>query len=91
SNANSFNSNAQSLTDASNVISKTNQDGFGGSLQFSLLADFIGHKNQFTVGGSADFGRVSYSQDTLLANLVDFQTITDPSNTPQGNVRLKTR
>lgn len=91
SNANSFNSNAQSLTDASNVISKTNQDGFGGSLQFSLLADFIGHKNQFTVGGSADFGRVSYSQDTLLANLVDFQTITDPSNTPQGNVRLKTK
>jgi iron complex outermembrane recepter protein len=91
SDANSFNSNAQSLTDASNVTSKTNQDGYGGSLQFSLLGDLAGHKNQFTVGASADFSRVSYNQDTLLANLIGTQTITDPSNTPQGNVRLKTR
>lgn len=90
SNANSFNSNAQSLTDASNVISKTNQDGFGGSLQFSLLANLMGHKNQFTVGGSADFGRVTYSQDKLLANLFNFRIITEPSNILQGNVRLKT-
>ena len=90
SNANSFNSNAQSLTDASNVSSKTNQDGFGGSLQFSLLGDLAGHKNQFTVGGSADFSRVSYNQDTVLANLIGRETVTDPSNTSQGNVRLKT-
>jgi len=91
SDANSFNSNAQSLIDASNVTSKTNQDGYGGSMQFSLLADLAGHKNQFTVGGSADFSRVTYNQDTLLANLIGTQTITDPSNTPQGNVRLKSR
>ncbi len=91
SDANSFNSNAQALNDASNVISQTNQDGYGGSLQFSLLGDLAGHKNQFTLGGSADLSRVSYNQDTLLANLVDFQTITDPSNTSQGSVRLKTR
>ncbi len=90
SDAKSFNSNAQSITDASNVSSATNQNGFGGSLQFSLLGDLAGHKNQFTVGASADFSRVNYNQDTVLANLIDRQTVTDPSNTPQGNVRLKT-
>jgi iron complex outermembrane recepter protein len=98
SDANSFNSNAQLLDptdltsiDASNVTSKTNQDGYGGSLQFSLLGDLAGHKNQFTVGASADFSRVSYNQDSLQATLVGTQTITDPSNTSQGSVRLKTR
>ena len=90
SNANSFNSNAESLTVASNVSSKTNQDGYGGSLQFSLLSDLIGHKNQFTVGGSADLSRVSYNQDTLQATLINNQTVTDAGNISQGNVRLKT-
>jgi iron complex outermembrane recepter protein len=98
SDANSFNSNASLVAppvttnvDASNVSSTTNQDGYGGSIQFSLLGDLIGHKNQFTVGASADFSRVTYNQDSLLANLVGTQTITDPSNTSKGSVRLKTR
>jgi len=92
SNANSFNSNAQSTADgdSSNVTSKTKQNGFGGSLQYSLLADFIGHKNQFTVGASVDFGRVTYNQDSVQASLIDAQTVTDLGNIPQGNVRLKT-
>ena len=92
SNANSFNSNAQTIdpNDSSNVTSKTKQNGFGGSLQYSLLGDFIGHKNQFTVGASADFGRVTYNQDSVQASLIDAQTVTDPGNIPQGNVRLKT-
>ena len=91
SDAKSFNSNAQALNDATNVSSNTNQDSYGASLQLSLLGDLIGHKNQFTVGSSADFSRVTYNQDSLLANLVGTQTITDPSNTSQGNVRLKSR
>ncbi len=92
SNANSLNSNAQSTiaTESSNVTSKTKQNGFGGSLQYSLLADFIGHKNQFTVGASVDFGRVTYNQDSVQASLIDAQTVTDLGNIPQGNVRLKT-
>jgi iron complex outermembrane recepter protein len=55
-----------------------------------LLGDLVGHKNQFTVGGSVDLSRVTYHQDTLLANLIGTQTVTDPSNTSLGNVRLKT-
>lgn len=90
SNANSLNSNAQSLIGSSNVNSRTNQDGFGGSLQFSLLGDLMGHKNQFTIGGSADFSRVSYNQDSVEADLIGRQAVTKPSNTPNGNVRLKT-
>ena len=101
SNANSFNSNAQIAltwdlvttpppTDATNVSSSTKQSGYGGSLQYSLLGDFIGHKNQFTVGASADFGRVTYNQDSVLADLIGTETVTNPSNTPLGNVRLKT-
>jgi len=94
SNANSFNSNAQSIADgdSSNVTSKTKQNGFGGSLQYSLLGDFIGHKNQFTLGASADFGRVNYNQDSIQATIdqVTHETVTDSPNTAQGNVRLKT-
>jgi iron complex outermembrane recepter protein len=90
SDAKSFNSNAESLISASNVSSTTNQDGYGGSLQYSLLGDLAHHKNQFTVGGSVDFSRVTYNQDTLLANLIGTQTVTDPSNTSLGYVRLKT-
>ena len=106
SNANSFNSNAQvqtdnngdpvrdingvPVTDATNITSSTKQNGFGGSLQYSLLGDLIGHKNQFTVGVSADFGRVTFSQDGVLANLIGAETVTDSSNTQQGNVKLKT-
>jgi outer membrane receptor protein involved in Fe transport len=92
SNANSFNSNAESIAprDSSNVTSKTKQNGFGGSLQYSLLSDFIGHKNQLTVGASADFGRVNYNQDSIQASIVDRETVTDLTNTPTGNVRLKT-
>ena len=79
------------LTSATNVTSKTNQDGFGGTLQFSLLNDLMSHKNQFTVGGSADFGRVTYSQDSVQATLVNNQTITDQGNISLGSVRLSTR
>ena len=77
--------------DAQNVSSTTFQDGYGGSLQFSLLDDLMGHHNNFTVGASADWSRVTFSQDGYLANLLAYQTITDPSMTLQNDVRLKTR
>ena len=92
SNANSLNSNAESTAPehSSNVTSKTMQNGFGGSLQYSLLGDFIGHKNQFTVGATADFGRVNYNQDSIQASIVGRETVADSGNIAQGNVRLKT-
>jgi outer membrane receptor protein involved in Fe transport len=107
SNAKSFNSNAgcvagcptstngtpsdQAAMDSQNVMSTTYQDGYGGSLQFSLLDDLIGHHNNFTVGASADWSRTSFNQDGYLANLFNYQTVTDPSMSLQNDVRLKTR
>ena len=82
---------AVSSVDSQNVLSSTYQDGFGGSLQLSLLKDLIGYRNNFTLGASADWSRVRFNQDSYQANLENYQTITDPSNTLQSDVRLKTR
>jgi iron complex outermembrane receptor protein len=87
SNAKSFNSNAEctSVTctsengtpsgsteiDAHNVKSKTYQDGYGGSLQLSLLKDLMGYRNNFTFGASADWSRVRFDQDGYTAELIN--------------------
>ncbi len=47
---------------AINDRSKIETDGYGGSLQLSLLGDLNGKKNNFTVGASADLGRTRFSQ-----------------------------
>ena len=86
-----FNSNAATLVDAQNVSSLTDQDSFGGAMQLTLLADLAGHKNQFTVGASADFGRTTFTSDTYTASLVDHQTVTDLGLPSVGQVRLKAR
>ena len=77
--------------DAQNLTSTTFQDGYGGSLQLSLLKDLMGHHNSLTFGASADWSRVDFNQDGYLADLVNYQTITNSSNTLQNDVRLKTR
>ncbi|OIQ81756.1 vitamin B12 transporter BtuB [mine drainage metagenome] len=74
---------------ASNAITATDTDGFGGTLQMTLLGDLAGHKNQFTGGVSADFGRTDFSSDTQIADVVGAQTVSSlPITTPQ-TVRLK--
>jgi outer membrane receptor protein involved in Fe transport len=87
-----FNSNANSLdpADSVNISTTTDQDGFGGAFQFTLLSDLMGHKNQFTVGTSADFGRVNFKSDSLEATVVGHETVTDPGQASAGFVRLKT-
>jgi len=88
-----FNSNANSLLpgDSTNISTSTDQDGFGGAFQFTLLTDLAGHKNQFTVGTSADFGRVTFASDSLQASVVGNETVTDNPITSIGLVRLKTK
>jgi len=88
-----FNSNAETLDDASNVVTRTAQNGFGGTLQLSLLGDVAGHRNQFTTGVSADFGRVGFTSDTYAATLdVDrHETVTDQPRLSLADVRLRTR
>ncbi len=88
-----FNSNAETTLpgDSVNVASTTDQDGFGGALQLTLLGDLAGHKNQFTVGASADFGRTDFTSDTYQASVVGNQTVNDPGVPSPAWVRLKTR
>ena len=88
-----FNSNANSLAaaDSSNITTDTNQDGYGGAFQLTLLNDLSGHKNQFTAGASADFGRTDFTSDSLEATVIGHETVTDASLTPNGTVRLNTK
>ena len=73
---------------ASNVVTTTDTNGYGGSIQLTLLDDLLGHKNQMTGGLSADFGRTNFSSDTQTADVVGFETVSIlPINTPQ-TVRL---
>lgn len=76
---------------AQNLMSSTHQDGYGSSLQLSLLKDLMGHRNNFTVGVSADWSRVRFNQDGYQATLINYQTITDQPINLQNDVRLKTR
>ena len=76
--------------DALNVTSKTNQDGYGGSMQMSFLNDLAGRHNNFTVGASADWSRVTFRQNMYAADLVNFQTVTNDEGL-QDYTRLKTR
>ncbi len=88
-----FNSNAEDLGPghSTNISTLTDQDGFGGALQLSLLGDLAGHKNQFTLGASADFGRTDFTSDSLEATVVGRETVTDNPETSNGQVRLKTK
>ncbi len=94
-----FNSNASSnsssldLLDLGNlnVSTLTDQDGFGGALQLSLLGDLAGHKNQFTVGASMDFGRTNFKSDSLQATVEGHQTVTYSTLISLGQVRLNAK
>ena len=87
---NGFNSNADGILpgDAVNISSTTDQDGFGGSLQLTLLADVFGHKNQFTTGFSADFGRTDFTSDSFVADVIGKQTVTQSGLPATAFVRL---
>ncbi len=74
---------------SSMVFATTDTDGYGGAIQITLLGDLAGHKNQFTAGLSADFGRTKFRSDTQIADIVGIETVRiQPVNTPQ-TVRLK--
>ncbi len=98
--ANGFNSNVnnnydpnsgpnQDLVKASNVVTKTDTDGFGGALQMTLLNDLIEHKNQFTGGVSADFGRAKFNSDTQNADIIGITTVSYQPLDIISTVRLK--
>jgi iron complex outermembrane recepter protein len=54
----------QALNDRSTI--KT--DGYGGTVQLTLLGDIAGKKNNLTVGASADLGRTDFTQSEEAAD-----------------------
>ena len=88
-----FNSNAnsQAAAGSTNISTDTDQDGYGGTFQLTLLNDLVGHKNQFTTGASADFGRTDFTSDSLVASVVGHETVTDNPQIPNGTVRLNAK
>ena len=62
--------------DASNVISTTDQRGYGAAVQLSLTDDRWRHKNRLTFGGSVDASNAGYASSTHGANLIGAVTRT---------------
>ncbi|MBC7756150.1 MAG: TonB-dependent receptor [Bdellovibrio sp.] len=92
SNAASNSSSADPLdTDNQNVSTETDQDGYGGAFQLTLLNDLAGHKNQFTAGASADFGRTDFTSDSFQATVEGHETVTVNPQTLLAKVRLNTK
>jgi iron complex outermembrane recepter protein len=77
--------------DAQNVSSKTIQNGYGGSIQLTLLDDVLSHKNQATVGASADLSSIRFNQNGYGASLINFETVTKDPLDLQTQVVLKAK
>ncbi len=93
-----FNSNANTVDphDSRNITATTNQNGFGGAFQLTLLGDLslgmgVAHKNQFTVGASVDMGRTDFNSDSAIASIIGNETVTDSPLVIDRIVRLKTK
>jgi outer membrane receptor protein involved in Fe transport len=68
-----------SIVNASLITSDVRQDTVGASAQWASSAPLMGHKNAFVLGASFDQSNISYQQNTLLARLINFQTIVIPN------------
>jgi outer membrane receptor protein involved in Fe transport len=67
-----------SRVNTSNVYSDTNQDTIGSSVQYSVFDKFFGRNNSLTSGAVVDHSNIKFIQNTMLARLVNYQTITIP-------------
>jgi len=70
---------------AFNDRSRIETNGYGGSMQLSLLGDLGSKKNNLTVGASADLGRTHFSQTSEEANFTS-----DRGTVGSGVVTLQT-
>lgn len=61
------------------VTSNVRQSTLGASAQWASSAPIAGHRNSFVLGASFDQSTVRYGQDTLLARLINYQTIVIPN------------
>ena len=73
---------------ALNDRSRIETTGYGGSLQLSLLGDLGKHKNNLTLGASADLGRTDFSQSEEKADFTaDRGTVGSGTSTLETDVR----
>ena len=68
-----------SIINASLVTSNIRQDTVGASAQWASSTPLMGHKNAFVLGAAFDQSNISYQQNTLLARLINYQTIVIPN------------
>ena len=68
-----------STINSSLVTSDVRQETVGASAQWASSTPIADHKNSFVFGGSLDQSNIRYGQDTLLARLINFQTIVIPN------------
>ena len=61
------------------VESVTKQAALGSNLQWSNFDSLWGLNNAFAVGGAYDHARLSYSQNTTLAKLTNYQIVAIPN------------
>ena len=61
------------------ATSSVGQSTVGASGQWASATPIADHKNAFVLGAAFDTSDISYRQDTLLARLIDFQTIVTPN------------
>lgn len=61
------------------VTSDTKQQSWGGGLQWSDSGQILSHNNTLIYGGLIDFSRITYSQNTYLARLINYQTVVIPN------------
>jgi len=64
---------------SSNVSSNIKQDTFGTNLQYSLYDKLFGHNNVLTAGFAGDHNDIKYVQNTQLARLINYQSISTPN------------
>ncbi|HLZ74384.1 TonB-dependent receptor [Phenylobacterium sp.] len=68
-----------SAINTSLVSSDVRQSTVGGGGQWASATPVLDHRNAFVLGASFDQSTIRYGQDTLLARLINFQTVVIPN------------
>ena len=62
------------------VFGKTKQDTIGSNVQWNDLSKLGTYENSLTLGAAFDYSKIKFTQDTWLAQLVDYQTVINYTN-----------
>ena len=62
------------------VFGKTKQDTIGSNVQWSDFGKLGTYDNNLTLGAAYDYSKIKFTQETWLAQLVDYQTVINYTN-----------